>query len=226
MSTELTYISALPTSTHQYSILWLHGLGADGHDFEGIVPDLHFSCADQTHFIFPHAHEQAVTINGGAVMPAWYDILGLETDSPIDFQGINKSLVLVEQLIQQELDKGIAAEHIVLAGFSQGGVMALYTGLRYPKPLGGIIALSAYLPGVENLKNEGTAANAATPIFMGHGILDGVVAIEWAKAVYDSLDALGYTVSWHDYLMEHSVSMEEIQHIAQFLDTIWVTEES
>jgi len=220
MPADLTTIDILPTSTHKYSVIWLHGLGADGHDFEGIVPDLHLVAEPHIRFIFPNAPVQPVTVNGGMKMRAWYDVLGTTLETDVDVAGIYQSAGLIDRLIQQEMDKGIPAEHILLAGFSQGGVIALHAGLRYPKRLAGIVALSACLPTVEQLKSEGSAINHATPIFMGHGILDAVIAIEYAKAAFDGLDTLGYHVKWHDYLMEHSVCIEEIQHISAFINTI------
>ncbi len=221
MPTELTFIESLPQSTHKYSVIWLHGLGADGHDFENIANELHLNAVAHIHFIFPNAPVQPITVNGGAQMPAWYDIVSMELNSDVDINGIYQSSGLIERLIVQELDKGIPSEHILLAGFSQGGLIALHAGLRYPKKLAGIIALSTYLPTVSQLKNEGAAANYTTPIFMGHGILDGLVAIEHAKSVYDALDAMGYDVKWHDYLMEHSVCAEELQHISVFINAVF-----
>lgn len=221
MPADLTMIDIPPTSMHKYSVIWLHGLGADGHDFEGIVPDLHLAAAAHVHFIFPNAPVQPVTINGGMKMHAWYDILGMTLETDVDVAGIYRSTGLIERLIQQEIDKGIPSRHILLAGFSQGGVIALHAGLRYPKPLAGIVALSACLPTVEQLKAEGSSANYTTPIFMAHGILDAVIAIEYAKAALDGLEALGYHVKWHDYLMEHSVCIEEIQHISAFINAIF-----
>lgn len=221
MSSKLTFVETLPSSTHKYSVIWLHGLGADGHDFEGIVPELRLQAAENIHFVFPNAPIQPVTINGGAKMRAWYDIIEASLERKVDTAGIYQSAETVTQLIQQEIDSGIPSERILLAGFSQGGVIALHTGLRFPKKLAGIVALSTYLPTVEQLKSEGSAANYATPIFMAHGILDNVVAIETAKNAFDALEALEYHVKWHDYLMEHSVCIEEIQHIAQFINGIF-----
>lgn len=221
MLSELTTIEILPTAAHKYSVLWLHGLGADGHDFEGIVSELHVHAAAHIHFIFPNAPIQPVTINGGMKMRAWYDILEMSIDNNVDIAGIMQSTQLLYPLIQQELDKGIPAENILLAGFSQGGLIALHAGLRYPHRLAGIVGLSAYLPTVTELKTEGSGNNHATPIFMGHGILDSIVAIETAKSAYDALDALGYSVEWHDYLMEHSVCIEEIQHLSAFMNSIF-----
>ena len=222
MSLELTVIEIPPASTHLYTIIWLHGLGADGHDFEGIVPQLHFPQIANTLFIFPNAPEQPVTINGGMVMRSWFDITGPNLETDVDITAIYRSASALERLIQQEIDKGIPSEHILLAGFSQGGVIALHTGLRYTKKLAGIIVLSACLPTAEQLKIEGSTANYPTPVFFGHGILDAVIAIELAKSTFDALDTLGYNVKWHDYLMAHAVSGEEIQHIAGFIESVVV----
>lgn len=221
MSTELSTVTIKPKSNHQYSIIWLHGLGADGHDFEGIAPQLHLSQQDHVHFIFPNAPIIPVTINGGMKMRAWYDILAMTLERKVDIAGIYQSAKLLEQLIEQEMAKGIASENILLAGFSQGGVIALHTGLSFPHRLGGIIALSTYFPTLEQLKTEFAAANKETPIFMAHGILDAVVAIESGKAVFNALHALNYPVEWHDYLMEHSVCVEEIGHLSTFINGLF-----
>jgi phospholipase/carboxylesterase len=221
MHSELSTIEIQPKSTHKYSVIWLHGLGADGHDFEGIAPELHLKAEPNIHFIFPNAPIQPVTINGGMKMRAWYDILEMSLERKVDMAGINQSAKLLRQLIEQEMDKGISSEHILLAGFSQGGVIALHTGLRCPHKLAGIIGLSTYLPALESLKAERSTANNATPIFMAHGILDSVVAIESGKAVFHALNDLDYPIEWHDYLMEHSVCMGEIEHLSTFINTIF-----
>jgi len=221
MHSELGTIEIQPKSAHKYSVIWLHGLGADGHDFEGIAPELNLNAAPNIHFIFPNAPIQPITVNGGMKMRAWYDVLEMSLERKVDIAGIYQSAKLVEQLIQQEMDKGIPSEHILLAGFSQGGVIALHAGLRYPHKLAGIIGLSTYLPALEQLKTERSSANNATPIFMGHGILDSVVAIESGKAVFHALNDLEYEVEWHDYLMEHSVCIEEIGHISTFINGIF-----
>ncbi len=221
MHSELSTIEIQPKSAHKYSVIWLHGLGADGHDFEGIAPELHLKAEPNIHFIFPNAPIQPVTINGGMKMRAWYDILEMSLERKVDMAGIYQSAKLLRQLIEQEMDKGISSEHILLAGFSQGGVIALHTGLRCPHKLAGIIGLSTYLPTLESLKTERSTANNATPIFMGHGILDSVVAIESGKAVFHALNDLDYHIEWHDYLMEHSVCMEEIEHLSTFINTIF-----
>jgi phospholipase/carboxylesterase len=210
------------TSTHKYSVIWLHGLGADGHDFENIVPELHLIDSTSIKFIFPHAPVQKITVNRGAEMRAWYDILSMdELNREVDFSGIERSAKLIDQLIQKEIDHGIPSKNILLVGFSQGGVLALHTGLRFNQPLAGIVALSAYLPTLESLKTQRAEANNHTPIFMSHGIIDSVVAVETGKAAFDGLKAMGYSIQWHDYVMEHSLCVEEIEHIAAFVNTVF-----
>ena len=221
MHSELSTIEIQPKSAHKYSVIWLHGLGADGHDFEGMASELHLNAESNIHFIFPNAPIQPITVNGGMHMRAWYDILEMSLERKVDMAGIYQSAKLVEQLIEQEMDKGVPSEHILLAGFSQGGVIALHAGLSYPHKLAGIIGLSTYLPTLEQLKTERSAANNAVPIFMGHGILDSVVAIESAKAAFHALNDLEYKVEWHDYLMEHSVCIEETGHISSFINGIF-----
>jgi phospholipase/carboxylesterase len=223
MQTELTTINILPTATHKYSVIWLHGLGADGHDFESIVPSLHLTAEANIHFIFPNAPIQAVTINNKMKMRAWYDILAMNLeDHTVDIAGIYHSASLIGALLETEIKKGIVPENIMLAGFSQGGVIALHVGLRFPQKLAGIMALSTYLPTIAQLSNEGSSAGKTTPILMAHGILDAVVAIEAGKSAYDKLLASGYQIEWHDYLMEHSVCAEEIVHISQFMNAVFV----
>lgn len=220
-SNQLSTIEILPESEHKYSVIWLHGLGADGHDFEGLIPDLHLTAEANIHFIFPNAPVQPVTINGGMAMRSWYDILEMSLDSKVDIAGIYQSAALIEPLIQQEIDKGIPSINILLAGFSQGGVIALHVGLTCKHKLAGIVALSTYLPTVEQLKTEHSIANHAIPIFMAHGIIDSVVAIESGKAAFDKLKSMNYNIEWHDYVMEHSLCLEEIEHISAFMNAIF-----
>jgi phospholipase/carboxylesterase len=223
MHPELNTINIAPTSTHTYSVIWLHGLGADGHDFESIVPSLHLTAEANTHFIFPNAPIQPVTINNHMKMRAWYDIMAMSLEEhTVDIAGIYESAELVKQLIQKEINKGILAKNILLAGFSQGGVIALHVGLRYPQKLAGILALSSYLPTIAQLSDEGSSVGKTTPVFMAHGILDAVVAIEAGKLTFDKLSTLGYSIEWHDYLMEHSVCAEEIGHISVFMNSIFI----
>ncbi len=221
MNNKITTIEIQPKSDHKFSVIWLHGLGADGHDFEGIVDELQLHNAENIHFIFPNAPVQSVTINGGMHMRAWYDILDATLNKAVDIAGIYQSAQLIESLIQQEQAAGIPAERILLAGFSQGGVIALHTGLTYPAKLAGIIALSTYLPTVEQLTTQRSTTNQSMPLFMGHGILDPVVPIELAKAALDALEAMAYSVEWHDYLMKHSLCIEEIHHISAFINTVF-----
>jgi len=221
MHSKLGTIEIQPTSTHHYSVIWLHGLGADGHDFEGIAQQLHLNAETNIHFIFPNAPIQPVTINGGMEMRAWYDILEMSLERKVDIAGIYQSATLLEQLIKQEMDKGISSEHILLAGFSQGGVIALHVGLNFPYKLAGIVALSTYFPTLDTLKTEPSIANHSTPIFMAHGILDSVVDVESGKAVFNTLNSLEYNIEWHDYLMSHSVCIEEIGHISTFINNIF-----
>ena len=221
MTSKLTTVNINPFSTHRYSVIWLHGLGADGHDFEGIVPELALAAATNIHFIFPNAPVQPVTVNGGINMRAWYDIADSALENQVDTDGIYQSAAAIAELIKQEQAKGIKPEHILLAGFSQGGVIALHAGLRYPERLAGILALSTYLPTTRQLALERSAANNNVPIFMAHGILDLVVSIETAKAAYDSLTAMGYQITWRDYVMAHSVCVEEIQHISEFINNLF-----
>ncbi|WP_394753542.1 alpha/beta hydrolase [Crenothrix sp.] len=221
MDAKLSTVNIEPTTAHTHSVIWLHGLGADGHDFESIVPSLHLNEEAGIHFIFPNAPSQAVTINGGANMPAWYDILEMSMERQVDVAGIYQSVAAIEQLIREEITKGIPSENILLAGFSQGGVVALHTGLKYPQKLAGIIALSTYLPTIEQLKIERSPANNTTPIFMAHGILDTVVDVEIGKKAADGLVAMGYDVRWHDYVIEHSLCVEEVDDIAAFINEIF-----
>lgn len=222
MEQELTSIVIQPKDSHKHSIIWLHGLGADGHDFESLAPSLRLAMKPHIRFIFPNAPIQPVTINRGMKMRAWYDILDLSQEHhKVDSQGIYQSAELIEGLVRQEIANGISPENIMLAGFSQGGVIALHVGLRFPEKLAGILALSTYLPTLPQLNDEGSEAGKSTPIFMAHGILDAIVAIEAGKSASERLSALGYRVEWHDYLMEHSVSSEEVDDISAFINSVF-----
>jgi phospholipase/carboxylesterase len=196
------------------AVIWLHGLGADGHDFEPIVPELGLQKA--VRFVFPHAPIRPVTINMGMRMRAWYDILQLG-GGPEDEAGIRASQSLLEDLISREKKRGIAASKIVLAGFSQGGAIALQTALRHPERLAGILALSTYLPLAGFLEKEKHPINADLPIFMAHGSYDDMIPMRRAEQSRDFLEQLGYGVQWHTYAMPHSVCPEEIADIADFL---------
>ena len=196
------------------SILWLHGLGADGHDFEPIVPEL--KLAKPVRFVFPHAPVRPVTISQGMRMRAWYDILQFG-GGPEDDAGIRASQRMMEQLIKQQ---PVPVNRVVMAGFSQGGAIALQTALRYPERLAGVLALSAYLPQAASLQSERSPANQGTPIFMAHGRYDDIIPPRRAEESRKLLEAAGYPVEWHEYPMPHSVCAEEIADIAAFLARI------
>lgn len=202
-----------PTAT----MLLMHGLGADGSDFAPIVQELApaLAAVGPVRFVFPNAPHRPVTINGGYVMPAWYDIAG--PGQPEDAAGLHQSRAAIEALIAREKERGIAAHRLVLAGFSQGCAMALLTGLRHEEALAGILGLSGYLPLAASTAAERSAANRATPVFLAHGTEDGVIPIARAEATRDALQALGHPVEWHRYRMAHSVCMEEIADIGSFL---------
>ena len=200
-----------------HSVIWLHGLGADGNDFAPIVPELVASDWPALRFVFPHAPVRPVTLNGGMPMRAWYDILGLDLVSQQDVAGMRVSILQLESLIAREVERGIPAERILLAGFSQGGAIALAGGLRHAQRLAGIIALSTYLPMHDSLAAERSAANAAIPIFWGHGTMDPVVPLQRGTASRDVLQQLGYAIDWHTYPMAHSVSPPEIADLRAWM---------
>lgn len=199
------------------SVIWLHGLGANGYDFEPIVPQLPKNITNHTRFIFPHAPQRPITINNGMVMPGWYDIFGTDLTAQQDAQGISDSEQILCNYVAQEVERGIDAKRIVLAGFSQGGVIALHTGLRYPLTLAGIMALSTYLPLANTLENEIHAANRQTPIFMAHGQFDQVISFKLGVLSRTLLENFGYNIEWQSYNMQHNVSPEEIVHISHWL---------
>ena len=208
----------IATGDHpEAAVIWMHGLGADGNDFVPIVRELDLSECPAIRFIFPHAETMPVTINNGYVMRAWYDILGMDLVRREDEIGLRKSQQQIEQLIAREIDRGIPAERIILAGFSQGCAMTLQTGLRYPKKLAGMLCLSGYLPLADKLAAERSEANRSTPIFMAHGRVDPVVQIARAETSRDFLTSLGYAIEWKDYSMQHSVCEEEIDDIGHII---------
>jgi phospholipase/carboxylesterase len=217
MSDLLETLEIETSASPRAGVIWLHGLGADGHDFEPIVPELDLPKSTAVRFIFPHAPVRPVTINGGARMRAWYDVT---SDGRQDAAGIRASQAHVEALIARELARGIPARAVVLTGFSQGGAMALHTGLRHPARLAGVVALSSYLPLPETLEQEMSQANRDVPIFMAHGTQDPLIPLSWAVRSRDRLAALGYAVEWHEYPMPHSVCAEEIADIGRWLRAV------
>lgn len=222
MSTEILDCVQLdpPGGTAHASVVWLHGLGADGHDFESIVPHLGLDPSLAVRFVFPHAPAMAVTLNNGMVMPSWYDIAEADLRRRHDEAGVRRSAAQVRALIERENERGVASERIVLAGFSQGGAIALFEGLRHPRRLAGILALSTYLVCEDSLLDELSAANANTPVFIAHGELDPMVGIERGEAARDRLLALGHAVQWHSYPMQHQVCLEEIEEIGRWLGSV------
>ena len=216
----LEYIEITPGKTPIGSIIWLHGLGADGHDFANIVPDLHLAKELALRFIFPHAPVIPVTINAGYLMRAWYDITGFDLQSREDEAGIRRSQQALHDLIEFEKKQGIPTERIILAGFSQGGAIALHTGLRYPEKLAGILALSTYLPLNASLPSEAAVANKDIPIFLAHGNQDNIVSLNYAQLTKQLLENNGHQVEFHTYPMAHSVCAEEIVDIAMWLRNV------
>lgn len=205
----------------RWSIIWLHGLGADGHDFAPIVPELVEDDWPAVRFVFPHAPVRAVTINGGMRMRAWYDILGLEIAQRQDEAGLRESIRFVHELVARENRRGVPSERVVVAGFSQGGAIALAAAVRYPEKLGGVVALSTYLPIAESTEKERTDANRTLPVFMAHGNLDPVVGHALGLMSKGYLENLGYAVEWHSYAMPHSVSAEEIEALSTWFGRIF-----
>jgi phospholipase/carboxylesterase len=199
------------------SVIWLHGLGADGHDFEPVVPDLKLPDGPDVRFIFPHAPVRPVTINAGYPMRAWYDIRSIDRSAPQDTEGFQSSLDAVTSLIENEESRGIAARKIVLAGFSQGGGIAITAALCYPRPLAGVMGLSTWVPRIDSLAAECDSANASTPLFLAHGSMDPMVPEAHGRDSADKLEKLGYPVTWHSYPMLHAVCPEEIKDIRDWL---------
>jgi phospholipase/carboxylesterase len=203
------------------AVIWLHGLGADGHDFEPIVDELDLGELPPIRFVFPHAPMRPVTINGGYVMRAWYDIVSPDfSQRREDVQGVRESAQQIEALIARENARGIPDARIVLAGFSQGGAVVLHTGLRHPQRLAGILALSTYVPLAETLAAEAHAANRDVPIFMAHGHGDTVIPYDFGQRSGELLLAQGYPLQWHPYFCEHTVAMEEIRDINGWLHEV------
>jgi phospholipase/carboxylesterase len=207
------------------SVVWLHGLGADGHDFEPIVPELQIPSELPLRFVFPHAPVRPVTLNGGMSMRAWYDIYSLDREGPADEAGIRESGEILNALIGREQERGIPADRIVAAGFSQGGAIALYSALRYPERLAGLMALSTYMPLASSFESEvvknAEAANGDLPIFMAHGSFDPVLPFAAGVDSRDRLTAAGFEVEWHDYPMAHGVCPDEILHIRAWLLSVY-----
>ncbi len=209
-----------PSEPATAAVVWLHGLGADGHDFEPVAAELRRGGLDDVRYVFPHAPVRPVTINGGMAMRAWYDIAGPELDRRADEEGVRESSGVARALVDEQIARGIAPRRVILAGFSQGGAIALYAGLRFPFRIAGILALSTYLPAAKSLAAQAHDANRDVPIFLAHGSQDPVIALALSERSRAALADLGYVVEVHTYPMPHSVCAEEIRDIANWLHRV------
>jgi len=221
MPSELLEAITIETGANpDASVIWMHGLGDDGKGWSEVVPALNLPQSLAVRFIFPHAPVIAVTINNGMRMRAWYDIRQANLSERADLEGVRTSQAHIDALIAREVSRGIAARRVILAGFSQGGAIALYAGVRYAERLGGVIGLSTYLVGFDRVAAEASAANRDVPIFMAHGTLDGVVQLAWAERSRDALRAGGWDVEWHTYPIEHSAVIDEIVAAGKFIHKV------
>jgi phospholipase/carboxylesterase len=218
---KLQTVEVAATEKPDGSVIWLHGLGADGHDFEAIVPEMNLPADLDLRFVFPHAPVRPVTLNGGMAMRAWYDIVSLDRDGPVDEEGIRQSAAILGSLVEQEHDRGVPYANIVVAGFSQGGAIASHFALRFSQRLAGLMALSTYLPLQGTLQAEVSDSDKAQPadlrIFMAHGTFDPVLPMQLGSASRDAAIALGYSVEWSEYPMAHAVCPQEIADISRWL---------
>lgn len=213
----LPAVELSPSGPADAAVIFLHGLGDSGHGWSDIVPALGLPTTLRVRFIFPHAPELPVTLNGGYEMPAWYDLFDADFKGRADIAGARVSRERIEHLIAREVDRGIAPRRVVLGGFSQGGAIALYTALRYPRRLAGVAALSAYVIDPEAVPREADAANRDLPVFMAHGSHDDVVRYEWGEASRRALESSGWTVEWHEYELGHEASIDEIAALGRFI---------
>lgn len=219
MSEAETPIIIQPTAEHTATVIWLHGLGADGSDFAPIVPELKLPVKNGTRFIFPHAPRRSITINGGMVMRGWYDVRAMDLTVNEDAAGIESSAALLAELLDRET-RQLDSDRVILAGFSQGGAMALHTGLRYRQRLAGLMALSAYLPLSDRLAEADGGSNRATPILMMHGVYDPVIPVRTAEQSCALLRAREYQVEWRQYAMQHAVCPQQIDDISQWMSQV------
>jgi phospholipase/carboxylesterase len=226
MSELLGCVEIEPEIPARAAVIWMHGLGADGHDFEPIVPELNLPTELGVRFIFPHAPSIPITINGGMVMPAWYDIRSMELNKRHDEAGVRQSGLAIGALIQREIQRGVPAERIVLAGFSQGGALASFVALRHPERLAGLVVLSAYLVCEESLQFERSPANHALRVFQAHGSKDPMVTPDRGQAARENLEALGHPLEWHSYPMQHEVCLPEIRVLGSWLADVLGSEGS
>ncbi len=208
------------TGTATHAVIWLHGLGASADDFYPVVPHLGLASSRCTRFVFPQAPDRPITVNGGYMMPGWYDIKGADIADKQDLAGMRQSQSTLEALISAQVAQGVPSKNIVLAGFSQGGAVAYYTGLRSQHKVAGILALSTYLPFADTLEQEHSGVNLPTPVMAMHGVQDGVVPLALGKQSAEQASALGYCVDWQEYMMEHSVIPEQLTDIGTWLNRV------
>lgn len=218
--THLSEVEINPAGTPKATVIWLHGLGADGYDFASVIPRLNLAANAGIRFVFPHAPIRPITVNNGYHMRGWYDITGFDLSSREDEAGLNESRQTVIKLIQKENAAGIPSNKIILAGFSQGGAVAFHAGLRHAEKLAGILALSTYLPLASTIAKERSPANQQTPIFLAHGTEDSIIPLSWAEMARAQLTQMQYPISWHTYPIDHSVSLEEIADIGAWLTKV------
>lgn len=223
--TRLESVEAGARDDATASVIWLHGLGADGHDFEPIVPELRLPARAAVRFVFPHAPVRPVTLNGGMAMRAWFDLYGIGAGLAQDDAGVREAAGWLDQLIAREIRRGVASERIVVAGFSQGGAVALHAGLRHPQRLAGIMGLSTYLPMHDRVAAERSDTNASTPVLLAHGSRDPMLPVDLGTRSRDWLEEHGYDVEWHAYPMEHQVCLEEIRDIGAWMARVLALEE-
>jgi phospholipase/carboxylesterase len=220
---DLAFVDVPAAGSTQAAVIWLHGLGDSGHGFAPIVPELRLPAGHGIRFLFPHAPQQPVTINNGMVMRSWYDIKSLDLNavdgSRADEAGVRQSAAAVQQLMDKVIASGVPSERIVLAGFSQGGVIALHLLPRLPYKIAGVMALSTYMSAPQTLKAEMNSVNKATPVIVAHGLLDDVVPLDAGKAAFNSLKYAGYQVKWFEYRMAHSVCAQEVDDLSRFIQT-------
>ncbi len=214
---QLPFVDVPANGEVKAAVVWLHGLGDSGHGFSPIVPELKLPAGHGIRFLFPHAPERPVTINNGMVMRAWYDIKTMDLQNRADETGVRQSAVLVQNLLDKIIASGIPANKIVLAGFSQGGVIALHLLPRLPYKIAGVMALSTYMAVPDSIKAEMTALNKTTPVLVAHGVSDPVVPLQAGQLAFNTLKYAGFNVSWQDYRMEHSVCAQEVADISRFL---------
>jgi phospholipase/carboxylesterase len=215
-NSPLEYIESETSSPPQRSVIWLHGLGADGQDFSDLPGMLDLPSQLAVRFLFPHAPMRPITLNSGMVMRGWYDVAGLGANRKEDLDGLEESSEMVTALIHQEMARGIATDQILLGGFSQGGALSLYLGLRYPMRLAGIVSLSAYLPAANRIRTERNGANGNTRVFLGHGLYDPMISAQAGDVSRQLLEELGYPVTWRTYPIEHSICDSEMRDLADF----------